>query len=176
MNHLFLGMLFVFLDFNLNFGRCTLGLLPDFVGYILLVKGLEELVPVCGKFAKAKPWALVMAVYTGGLYVLDLFSVSLKLRILSWALGLVSTAASLVISYWIVGGIQEMENTHSWNLQGQKLKLMWTYMAVIQGICYVCSWIPVVGIIGAFGAFIMGICFLMAFYRTKVLANAVIPR
>lgn len=169
MNHLFLGMLFVLLDFNLSFGRCTLGLLPDFVGYILILKGLESLSAASGKFAKAKPWALVMAVYTGVLYISDLLSLSFRLRLLAWGLGLASTAAGLAISYWIVTGVQEIERIQSRDLQGQKLKLMWIYMAVISGICYVCNWIPIVGVIAAAGSLVIGICFLVAFYKTKTL-------
>lgn len=169
MNNLFLGMLFVLLDFNINFGKCTLGLLPDFVGYLLMMKGLEELAPASGQFAKARPWALVMTIYTGALYVLDLFAVSIQLRMLGWVLGLASTAARLVITYWIVAGVREIETVRFRDLQGQRLKQMWLYMAVITGICYVCGWIPVVGLIGAVGAFIMSICFLAAFYKTKTL-------
>ena len=39
MQNIFLGMLFAFLDININRGRTTIGLMPEFVGYILMVKG-----------------------------------------------------------------------------------------------------------------------------------------
>ena len=36
-------MLLVFLDFSINLGRIRIGLIPDFIGYIIMVKGLSEL-------------------------------------------------------------------------------------------------------------------------------------
>lgn len=35
MRNIFIGFLFVFLDFNLSLGTSQIGLIPDFVGYIL---------------------------------------------------------------------------------------------------------------------------------------------
>lgn len=169
MNHLFFGMLLVLLDIQINAGRCTLGLLPDFAGYLLIAKGLAEMTAASGKFAKARPWAIGMAVYTGALYVMDLFAASFRLRLLSWCLGLAATAAGLVITYWIVTGILELEAALNRELQGQKLKFLWTCMAVVSSVCYLCSWIPVVGIIGGIGSILISICFLAAFYKTKTL-------
>lgn len=169
MDRLFLGLLFVFLNFNINIGNSTIGLLPDFVGYILILKGLKEMQGASRYFEKAEPWAMVLAVYTGVLYGMDLFALSVRMRLLGWCLGLLALMASLIVSYWIVCGVQEMEMIRFWDLQGQKLKSMWTYMAILDGICYVCGWIPVVGTMGAIAAFIMGICFLVAFYKSKTL-------
>ena len=40
MSSIFTGMLLVFLDFNINLGRSKIGLLPDFIGYIVMAGGL----------------------------------------------------------------------------------------------------------------------------------------
>ena len=40
MSKIFIGLLLVFLDFNLTFDTVTIGLLPDFIGYFILIGGL----------------------------------------------------------------------------------------------------------------------------------------
>ena len=58
MNQIFLGMLFVFLDLTLNINNCTIDFLPDFVGYILMMKGLREMESESACFTKSRPWAM----------------------------------------------------------------------------------------------------------------------
>jgi len=81
-------MLLVFLDFNINLGRSKIGLLPDFIGYIVMAGGLAELQSESESFAKVKGFAKGMAVYSGILYLLDLlgFSFSLTSSPTCWGL------------------------------------------------------------------------------------------
>lgn len=173
MNNLLVGMLLVFLDYNLTAGKHTIGLIPDFIGYIIMVRGLSEMGEQSGRFAKARPIALGLAVYTGILYIMDMFGISIQQRFLFWALGGLSVAASLLVSSQIIAGVRDMEVTQNWDLQGLHLKTLWTYTAVLTGICWVCGWIPVVGTVGAIASIIIHICFLVAFYKTKKLYYAI---
>jgi len=43
MSRIFTGFLFIFLDFNLNLGNSQIGLIPDFIGYIIMLGGLAEM-------------------------------------------------------------------------------------------------------------------------------------
>lgn len=172
MNNLFYGLLLVFLDFNLSFNDHTFELLPDFLGYYLMMRGLEELDNESDYFAKARPFAMGMMIYTAVLYALDVLAVTVYLEFVSWVLGLLATIVSLVIGYWVVSGIQDIETRHGWDLQGQRLRSMWLYTAVLQGIAYVCVWIPWVSIMGSLAAFIMGICYLVAFNSSRKLYQA----
>ena len=66
MNNIFIGFIFVFLDFNLDLGSSRIGLIPDFIGYVLIYQGLKELSGQSRRFSNA---ALIrspsaMAVYT----------------------------------------------------------------------------------------------------------------
>ena len=65
MSSIFTGMLLVFLDFNINLGRSKIGLLPDFIGYIVMAGGLAELQSESESFAKVKGFAKGMAVIRG---------------------------------------------------------------------------------------------------------------
>ena len=43
MQQVFWGIVFLFLNVNLTFGSVTIGLFPDFVGYLLLLQGARTL-------------------------------------------------------------------------------------------------------------------------------------
>ena len=167
MQNIFLGMLLVFLDLNINLGKTTIGLLPDFAGYILMIKGLEKMTPESPLFEKARPWATAMAVYTGVLYAMDFLAMDVQLRFLGWVMNLAALVAGLVISRWILRGILEMEANRRLDLQGQQLEQLWKPLAIVQLVAAAFGWFPLIGWICALAAFVMGVCYLVAFNRTK---------
>lgn len=172
MNELFVGMLLVFLNVNLSFGEHTFDVLPDFVGYLLMMRGLESLSPESRYFEKARPVAMGMMVYSAVLYVVNVLAVTVQAQFVSFCLGVLAMAVSLLLGYWIVSGVQDMEQQRAWDLEGEKLRSMWLYMSVIEVVTYVCGWIPLVGQMGVIAAIVMNICYLVAFYRSKNLYEA----
>lgn len=166
MKELFAGMLLVFLNVKLDIGGHALDVLPDFVGYLLMMRGLEFLSGESRYFEKARPVSMGMAVYCLVLYGMDFMAASVQDRFMSYCIGLAGMICSLLIGFWIVSGIRDVEQSRKQDLEGEKLHGMWLYSAVVQGISYLCGWIPVVGQIAAIGAMVMYICFLVAFYRT----------
>lgn len=169
MEKLFIGYLFLALELKIYVGSAAVGLLPDFVGYLLLFLGLTELRGESRFFARAKPWALGLCVYTGALYVLDLIALSVPMRVLRWGLGAAALAAGLVVSHWVVRGVQDVEQRRCRDLAGQRLGTIWLYRAVLNAICYSLGWVPVAGTACAVAAFIMGVCFLAALYKSAKL-------
>ena len=51
MRNILIGFILIFLDFNLNLGGSKIGFMPDFLGYIIVIKGLEEMVGESTLFA-----------------------------------------------------------------------------------------------------------------------------
>jgi hypothetical protein len=166
MRNIFIGLLFVFLDFNLTFGASQIGLIPDFVGYILMIQGLAELQNLSPRFIKARPFALGMAVYTGILYMMDVFGIGTG-SILSFILGLISTLISLYISYNIVMGIKDIEAMDGRDLNAQGLYSVWTVLAILSLIIYVLLIVPILNFLCMIAGLIAGIVFLVSFNRTK---------
>ena len=167
MQNIFLGMLFAFLDFDINLGNRTIGLMPDFVGYLLMIKGLEEMTAESALFEKARPWALGMSVYTGVLYAMAFLAMPVQLRLLNWVMGVAALVASLVISRWILRGILEIEAKRRIQLQSFQLEQLWKPLAIIQLVVAVFGWFPLIGWMCALAAFVMSVCYLVAFYKTK---------
>lgn len=167
METLFLGMLLVFLDWNLTLGSAVIGLLPDFAGYILIRRGLDTLAGESPFFAKARPWAKSMAVYTGILYARDLFPARLSTRVLLWGLALVSLAVSLAISFWITRGVADLEKRYALDLRGRSLSTIWAAMAALAILSHCLSWLPLVGAAAEAAGFLVYVCYLVVFYQSK---------
>ena len=166
MKDLFIGMVLVFLDVNVGLGEHIFDVLPDFVGYFLMMRNLEALSDESRWFRKARPVAMGMMVYSAVLYAVDALVVTIHGRFVSFCLGLLGMIASLLIGYWVVTGVGELERLQNRSLEAEKLRNFWLYTVIIQAITYACGWIPMVGTMWVIAALVMNICFLTAFYRT----------
>ena len=109
MDYLFWGFLLVFLDINIHFGVSTVDFLPSWLGYLLMIKGLDTLAEESERFAAARPWCVGMAVYTGVLWIADLFALGAELTFFTWLLGLAGTCVSFYITSIILDGIDRMQ-------------------------------------------------------------------
>ncbi|MDF2838375.1 MAG: hypothetical protein K0S60_78 [Evtepia sp.] len=167
MRNIFIGFLLIFLDFNLNIGNSTIGFIPDFVGYFFLIKGIDELISQSTLFAKVRSLSIGMGIYTSILYAMDLLGLKMHLGWLGIVLGIVSSVISLYISYIVVSGVQEMETSHGIELNGEKLRSTWNYMAIFQIAAFISVIIPVLAIIFYIISFIAAITFLIQFNTSK---------
>ena len=169
MKRILIGFLMIFLDFNLTLGASKIGLIPDFIGYIVMRNGLLEMTEESPRFIKAKPFATFMAVYTGILYLVDLVGLSASLDILSIILGIASTIITLYISYNIVMGVKDMEAHYNTLLCGNSLKTTWTILAVCNIVSFVFISVPTptLATICVIVSFIAGIYFLIVFNTSK---------
>jgi hypothetical protein len=167
-NNIFYGLLFVFLDFNVTFGNSKIGLIPDFIGFILIFTGLKELSAGKDRFSHARPFAAAMAVYTGILYGMDMLGISYRLEaLIPFALGLVSTLVSLYISYNIVTGIKDLEAALGQDLNSRPLYSMWVALAALNLAIYFLFLIPEINLLCIIAGLVVGIAFLVLFSKTK---------
>lgn len=166
MSRLFWGLFFVVLDFEITLGSAAIGLLPDFVGYFLLMKGMEELAGESRYFDWGRHWAFAMALLHTILYVAGLLDLSSGVTVGFWALGLAGYCVGLFVLYQLVAGIRQMEEHHGWDLQGEKLKAMWMIQAVMGLIGYLLNWVPLVKTFAAAAAAVTAVCMLAAMYGT----------
>lgn len=173
MSNIFIGFLFIFLNFNLILNQGTLGLFPDFVGYILLVKGVIEMASESTLFMKVRSLCIGMGIYTGILYAFDLFGFKPQLGWIGILLGVVSTIVSLYISYVIVRGVQNMEDIRAIDLNGNKLRSTWNYLAVFQCAVYLFLILPFLAAILLVISAIVSVIFLIEFNASKTLYNEI---
>lgn len=132
MRKLFWGFFFINLNFNLSVNQHTLNVLPDFVGYILLLQGMKELEAESSLFQGARPFAMGMAVYTAILWVGALLGVISNGGWVSQLLSLVAMIMALYISWVLVQGVLDMERSKAADLNGAKLYQWWKGLVAIQ--------------------------------------------
>lgn len=167
MSNIFIGMILVFLNFNLNLGNSIIGLIPNFIGYYFMYKGLKEIEEDHNNFGKVLPIVQGMIVYTAITWVFDLLGISVSLGIFTYVLAIASLALSLYISYHIVTGIVEVEQIRNIDINGQPLYGAWKAMAIACVASFFLVFIPVLAFIAVIAAVVASIYYLVQFSRTK---------
>ena len=166
MTNIFVGLIFLFLDLNINLGQISIGLLPAFVGYYLLARGLQTL-PEDADFSKARTLSLVMAVYTLVLYILNLLGLSSQLGLLSWILESVRLVVYFSILYLMNRGIGQLQVNTGKDLGAEQLRPLWLALVVLESAALILSWVPVVGAFAMIGSLAVHIALLVVYYNVK---------
>lgn len=171
MSNIFIGLLFIFLDFNFKLGSSTIELIPDFIGYILMLNGLKELAGESSRFEKVIPYTKGMVIYTIIVYIIDVigFSSSTGLAIIP---GIISVIVSLYISHEIIFGIKDIESLKGWELNSDSLFNTWRYLVIANIASYVLLIVPILAIISIIFTLIITISYLVSFNNTKNLYNS----
>ena len=100
MTKIFVGFLFVFLNFNFTLNDTyVINLLPDFVGFILLYMGTRELLEESPRYTTAGPWLLGLTAYGIASWVINLLGLNG-----GWVISLLTLVAAAVTYYatWLV--------------------------------------------------------------------------
>lgn len=171
MAYLIIGYVLVFFRFAIN----GFDLLPDGLGYILIMAGLTKLDGNSDKLAKAKPWAISMVV------IEFLLSVGVFLNIhiggaMAVIINLLTLLITLYLSYLIVAGIQDIELMNNVKIGASNLMLIWKIGAVLLIACKVLVFIPfdmMALILSAltFTAIATNIIFLVFLYKVKKMCD-----
>lgn len=166
MNRLFWGLFFVVLDVKLNLGSAKVGLLPDFIGWFLLMKGMEALAEENRYFDRGRHWAFGLTLVHLVLYGADLLNPSGMNGVALWLLELAAFCAGMYALGKMIRGIRRMEEDHGWDLQCEKLRAMWMIQWVMGCISCLFSWMPLLGTVAVIAALVTGMCMLIAMYNT----------
>ena len=143
MKAFFFGCLLIFLDFHLELNSVRIGLLPNFLGYYLLLRGMRELKEYSPHFSAPRGVVAALMVYSAILWGLDLLGLGeeylpVELQVLLLVLGLLATLGLLYSFYQIVSGILEMETAFLADLRGKTLRHLWMAMAALDLSVSVC--------------------------------------
>ena len=130
MKKILVGSVFVFFSMNLSLGEGTLGLLPDFVGYFLLLQGAKELrekeMVIFPPIRLAEMvWKVLLAV-TVLTYVLELFGISLAVdSVEGIACSVLLAAGECYCWKKFIDALGRIEREHVWDLNTLKLTTAW---------------------------------------------------
>lgn len=132
MKKIFWGFLLIFLNLNLTFNQHSLNLLPDFAGYIMLLRGAGELERDSEFFRDVRPFAVGMAVYTAILWTGALLGITSADSWLTLLLDLIAAVVSLYIAWVLIQGVLELETRREAILNGGTLYKLWKGLVAVE--------------------------------------------
>ncbi len=131
MDQLFIGMLFILFDFNFSLGSVTIGLLPDFIGYLLAFSGLAKLRGESPILAKCCAFAPIFAAYSAFSYLVSLLGLVANVFFI-YIIGLVEVILRLYFIYQLVQGLKQLEISQQIELYTERLHKYWALMTAFQ--------------------------------------------
>lgn len=144
-NTIFWGLMLVFLDFRIN----NFDLLPDFLGFIIVLVGLMNLSSLSGAFIKAKPYAAVSLI----LSLPDLYNISFRSNYVpGWfwiyiiVVGLISLYVNIMLYFYIISGIKEVAAACGSRQHIERGDKIFTRVSVIRGLNYLAG--PILLLLG----------------------------
>lgn len=174
MKKIFAGLVFSLLNINIIIGESAaeLAVLPDFVGYLLILAGAKQLADESNEFSAIKPFCSAGAVIGAALFVLSLLgqgsdggAMTIAMRIMAAA----ETVLSLYVSYRIICGVEDIEKSRAQKLGADKLRIAWKFSAVGIAAAYIMYLVPVVSSVGILVNFAFSLVLLWHFYHTASL-------
>lgn len=162
MAYLFWGFLFIFKfpfayltvsKWGLTFG------MPDFVGFILVWRGLTALTPESRSFKKLIPASILFIFASTAKYVLTMFNLLSSDKMSTFVVDVLYSTATLFFCYLIVRGIRDMEIKRNAEFYSARLFRAWVAVFVFT----ICSKLPVNGLklVGALGIVVVSAMFLV---------------
>ena len=168
MSSFFWGFFFIYISFNLTVNQHILNILPPFVGYLLLVRGIQAMEAESPLFSSIRPFAVGMAIYTGILWLGDLLGITGQGSWLSVLLGLAATVISLYVSWAVVQAIRDVESRRGADLNSASLKTAWTVLVVAQAAAWVLTLLgSLLALLGVIAGLLGIIWFLVALWRSR---------
>lgn len=169
MKRVFFGLILVFFDIELHITVKT-GLLPDFLGYILILSGLCQLAPHGVWFARGRLPAMLLAVWSAVQYAAAVcgdpqYAIA-PVRVL-WELAEVPfLLLYLFLLLAIAYGMTELEmETGGGEMRTSRLTFLWKAGAVLRLLALAFSRAaPEVSVLFTAGAFAACICYLVYFH------------
>lgn len=167
MRTIFFGLALVLLDADVTFGTATLDLLPDFIGFDLMRRGMEQLAGEETEFNRGRHWAFGMELAAVILYGARILRPDTHGRVTVWILNLILRCAFLILLYFIVRGTEKLCRRKGRESQAERMKGFYLMIAVLHPVCALISWIPLTGSVSKIASAVLSACFLAA-YRSCI--------
>lgn len=131
MDRLFVGILFLLFDFNLTLNGHSVGLLPDFVGYLLLFTLPDRFSQQSPALQKCRRMSVWFGAYSLFSYLLALL-IAQPDPLLRYGIGLVEMVFRLYFLYQLVQGLRQLEAVYGLSLCTASLQKRWALITAFQ--------------------------------------------
>ena len=135
MHNFFVGMLLVFLDFSIKFGSAEqyiINLIPDFLGYIFILKGINEMMRESAVFDRAIKPAKTLVAFGIIAFVANAAGVADRHENISSIGAFIMLVFEIKLWFRIIEGIEDVERNRNIFLNSPELRRVWKILAVIK--------------------------------------------
>lgn len=131
-----IGLFFICLEMTIAiesdiFGMMIIGLLPDFVGFGLLIWGLRELAHENDFFYKNMRFSLWCATVALMIYIMDLIGVTASGDFQPLLLQLLLMVLEPICLFRIVRGVRKVGKDYDIDVKGKLMLIVWIVMTVL---------------------------------------------
>lgn len=131
MKHIFFGMFLIFLSVDFEFGARSVDLLPDFLGYLLILRGLTNHRADARAFELGRIPTFVMLLWSLASFGCALLAVPLEAELRAAGLGLLWVVLELAVLLCVALGFADFERTRGYpNMKTRRLLLAWAGEAI----------------------------------------------
>lgn len=166
MNKILIAFVFILFNFSVDLNGHTLNLIPSFLGYWFLYKGLTELQEKSVRFKKLLAWKKGVLIFTAINWCAQLIFSTLgwELRVIQF----VEVLLNLIITYQVIEGLVEYEKENQIQIHALKLRMAWIIAIVLSLLVSVFMVVPVVYQIGLVFLFVANLYVILRLYKTKL--------
>ena len=170
-----IGLAFVGLELTLTTETMSISLLPDFVGYILLLMGQRELAHENDYFYKNIKFCLWAGTVSLMVFIMDLIYGSLTVNFQVLLLQMLLLVMEPICLFRIVRGVRQVGKDYDIDVKGKLLFIVWLVMTLLNVASFFISGIPQLG--NALGL-LLSICtfaFIALFFNFKIVYDEIRP-
>ncbi|MCD8211749.1 MAG: hypothetical protein LUC17_01825 [Oscillospiraceae bacterium] len=167
MKKIFIGLLIVLFDIRITVAEThVIGLLPDFIGYIVIIFGVNQLLKLWKSQALrvARVLCYPMILFSAYSYLRDILGLEVDGFAILWAL--LCAVICSVITFMLTRSVRDVENQAGLELGSGRLTIRWLFSAIVEVV--ICFLLPydLIYLICLFVQLVVNVIFLSAFYQS----------
>ncbi len=177
MSKIFIGMFFILFDLKLFLFILNFNILPDFIGYIILLLGIMELKECSKHYKNIIPITICMIIISSIISIINFLMININ-PVVNEFIDLITTGIFMYLLYEIILGIKDMEKADDNNYKSTTLYKIWQVLLIVLSVGYLSLIIPHFSentfliIFLSITNIIIFLIFVIAFYITKNIYNS----
>lgn len=161
MKSIFFGLVLVVFDFIFTAGSFRIGLVPDFVGYILILKGAREFSERYPEFEGLKKLLSPIIFVSLALYIVEFFGVLANLPVISNSFHII---LEIIAEYFILQAFVAVQKDTGFDLCTKKLFVYFVFLGIMKVMSAFSSVIAIFGPISFVGTYLAIALFMSKMY------------
>lgn len=135
MTEIIIGLFYIFFNMFFSTAAFSVNILPSFIGYMFILLGLFPLVKESKRFKLPIVISFVLLAYRLVTYLIETFDEPIEEKAVMFPMEIIALILGAVLIYYIILGIEDIEERYNRNLHSSVLKGMFFVLFAI-GLVY----------------------------------------